>query len=240
MLNLTNVGKRFGAKIILRGISLRVPAGSISLLVGPNGAGKSTLMDIMAGLSEPDAGTIDRSCPPQKLAYLGHATCLYPNLTACENLAFWEGLAGGDTSMPRLRAMLERVGLGHFANERAGTFSRGMAQRLNLARVLLRDPQILLLDEPATGLDSAGNAQLHAEIRAAKNRGAAIVWITHSPEDDRLIADSVFELAHSMLIYNGPASAWQHAVAKPEPETPGSSSHMRPPADSGTKSGEPA
>ena len=108
----------------------------------------------MAGLARPTVGTVKRFCEDGGLGYLGHATFIYPGLTALENLAFWSGMHRNLTDKATLSKALARVELAPFAEERAGTFSRGMAQRLNLARILLQSPPLLLLDEPGTGSDA--------------------------------------------------------------------------------------
>lgn len=148
MLRLENLAKLYGLKVVFKGVSCRFTAGSITLLAGGNGAGKSTLLRIVAGLSRPSAGEVvfdgtgaggvAREDGP-RLAYLGHATFVYPGLSALENLQFWARAHGLRPSRAELLALLEHVGLAAHAEERAGVFSRGMAQRLNLARVLLLD-----------------------------------------------------------------------------------------------------
>ncbi len=213
MLTLRGVSKRFGSRTVLRGIDLTLDAGTLALLVGPNGAGKSTLLRLMAGLLAPDAGTVERGCADTELAYLGHATFLYGGLTALENLAFWEGLYGGRSSEAELMAALKRVGLERFADVRAGVFSRGMAQRLNLARVLLRAPRLLLLDEPGTGLDARSLTMLRAEVAALRAKGTAVIWISHDLTGDLPMADRVFELANRTLTYAGPAADWPGRTA---------------------------
>ena len=134
LLKLAGIGKLFGARAVLRNISFEVHPGTVTLLVGANGAGKTTLLKIMAGLARPTVGTVERFCEDGGLGYLGHATFIYPGLTALENLAFWSGMHGNPTDKATLSEALARVELAPFAEERAGTFSRGMAQRLNLAR----------------------------------------------------------------------------------------------------------
>ena len=175
LLKLAGIGKLFGARAVLRNISFEVHPGTVTLLVGANGAGKTTLLKIMAGLARPTVGTVERYCEDGGLGYLGHATFIYPGLTALENLAFWSGMHGNPTDKATLSEALARVELAPFAEERAGTFSRGMAQRLNLARILLQSPPLLLLDEPGTGLDVRSLAILHREIAASRDRGAGIV-----------------------------------------------------------------
>ena len=206
MLRLDRVGKLYGVKVIFREVSCTLAAGSVSLLVGGNGAGKSTLMRLMAGLSRPTSGTVERA--EGSMGYLGHATFLYPGLSALENLAFWRTAHGLRLGQRELLALLERVGLAAHAHERAGVFSRGMAQRLNLARVLMLTPDLLLLDEPGTGLDSASLALLRQEIRAARERGACVVLISHDLQGDAPLADRLLALEGRKLILDGPAAAF--------------------------------
>ena len=208
MLRLAGIGKLFGARAVLRNISLEVRPATITLLIGPNGAGKSTLLRIMAGLIRPSAGTVTRSFEDGELGYLGHATFIYPGLTALENLAFWNGMHGRPTDRATLTEALARVELEPFAEERAGTFSRGMAQRLNLARILLQSPRLLLLDEPGTGLGARSLALLHREIAAARERGAGVVWISHDVASDVARADRIAAIENRTLGYCGPADAY--------------------------------
>ena len=205
LLTLRNIAKVFGTRVILRSITCAVDSGEIVLLVGANGAGKSTLLRIMAGLAQPTSGQCDCPTAPAEVAYVGHATFLYGGLTACENLAFWrdaQGLAGGDAL---LEAVLRRVELLPHAHERAGVFSRGMAQRLNLARMLMSEPKLILLDEPGTGLDAHSLALLRREIQSAAARGAGVVWISHDVPGDAPLAHRVWALDAGRLVYDGPA-----------------------------------
>ncbi|MEG2140332.1 MAG: ABC transporter ATP-binding protein [Bilophila sp.] len=208
VLCLTRVGKVFGSRAVLQNISLEVHPGTVSLLIGSNGAGKTTLLKIMAGLMRPDAGSVERTCADGKLGYLGHATFIYPGLSAFENLAFWDKAHGQASGKARILAVLERVELTRFAEERAGTFSRGMAQRLNLARILLQQPRLLLLDEPGTGLDVRSLSLLHREIALARTDGVAVVWITHDAASDALCADRIIALADRRIAYDGAVSAY--------------------------------
>ena len=201
MLELDRVAKLYGAKVIFKDVSCAFASGSVSLLVGGNGAGKSTLMRIMAGLSRPSAGSVrlaesgPRAEGP-RLGYLGHATFLYPGLTALENLAFWRTAHGLRLSGAGLSAMLERVGLAAHAHERAGIFSRGMAQRLNLARVLMLEPDLLLLDITMPEIDGFG-------VLEAMNQ---YHWIEETPvimisaEDSYTFVERAYDLGASDYI----------------------------------------
>lgn len=190
----------FGPRTILRDANARFERGTISLLVGSNGAGKSTLLRLLCGLLRPSAGRIVREEEDASTGYLGHATFLYASLTALENLAFWQKAAGLPSDRKTLLAMLGRVGLSRHAESRAGVLSRGMQQRLNLARVLLSSPDILLLDEPGTGLDAPARDLLDGEILAAKARGACVVWVSHDVERDRRLADRVLAIRNRTLV----------------------------------------
>lgn len=217
MLTLSGIGKIYGSRLILKKVSLHIAPATISLLVGANGAGKSTLLRIMAGLTRPDSGSVHRACEEGELAYLGHETFQYPGLTARENLMFWGRLYHQRPDAAQIRDLLARVGLLRFAEERAGGFSRGMAQRLNLARVLLQEPRCLLLDEPGTGLDAPSRELLHQEITAARARGAAVVWISHDVHTDARMADRLLAIADRTLAFDGLPSDYLTAIMTDSP-----------------------
>ncbi len=194
MLRLAGVCKRYGERQVLQNVTLEARPGAITLLAGPNGAGKSTLLHIMAGLLRPDKGTVDCDAVPGAVGYLGHGSLIYPDLTALENLEFWCALHRVPGDEAALLAWLSRMGLAAFADEKAAVFSRGMIQRLSLARLFLLQPSLILLDEPGTGLDAASNDLLRAELAAARGRGAALVWVTHHLDEDLPLADEVVVL----------------------------------------------
>jgi heme exporter protein A len=207
LLELRGIAKFYGHRCVFRAVDLVVARGTVQLLTGANGAGKSTLMRLMAGLQRPNAGSCACHAAEGRVAYLGHATFLYPGLTALENLAFWKKAQGSRLTEADLMALLERVGLERHAHERAGIFSRGMAQRLNLARALLVAPELLLLDEPGTGLDSRAAVMLREEIVQARQRGAGIVWISHDVAADAPFADKVLTLEQGRLHEGGQGAA---------------------------------
>ena len=205
LLDLRAVSHFFGSRLIFKGVSCVLEPASIMLVAGPNGAGKSTLLKIMAGLLPPRSGSVQRRVEDRAMAFMGHQTFVYPALSALGNLEVWNRVYGRGLDDAGLLRVLERVGLKGFALEAAGTFSRGMAQRLSLARVLLVEPQLLFLDEPSTGLDTASQALLHAELESARARGAGIVWISHDLERDLGRADTVLQLSGRSMTYFGPA-----------------------------------
>ncbi|MBC8070025.1 MAG: ABC transporter ATP-binding protein [Deltaproteobacteria bacterium] len=189
-LELRGLGKRFGRLAVLRGIDLRVVPGEIVGLLGANGCGKTTLLSIAAGLLPPSVG--ERCYGPaavaeldlaarMKLAYVAHATQLYGRLSARENLELPASLraVAGEREHVAPDELLERVGLAHAATRMAGTFSRGMQQRLAIARALLGRPELLLLDEPFTALDHAGRQTLGRVLVQERDRGAAILLSSH-------------------------------------------------------------
>ncbi|MEG6549031.1 ABC transporter ATP-binding protein [Desulfocurvibacter africanus] len=209
LLALRGVGKLYGRKLVVKGVNLDVRAGEVWLVVGPNGAGKSTLLGIMAGLVRPTAGSRELCVGQEKLAYLGHQTFLYPRLTARENLVFWARMYGHKPQAAQIDAALERAGLAAAAEEQAGRFSRGMAQRLSLARVFLVEPSLIFLDEPGTGLDARSMQTLRHEIAAARDRGVALVWVSHQVSADLPLADHVLAIGESRMRYAGLASDFE-------------------------------
>ena len=170
-------------------------------------------MRIMAGLSKPSAGEVRLHLEPEEVAYLGHATFIYPGMTALENLAFWAAMYGLKPSRDELAAFLKRVGLERVAEEKAGSFSRGMAQRLNLARIYLMEPKLIYLDEPGTGLDPKSLARLREEIVGLRDRGVSVVWISHHVAEDTALADTVLALGGRQLQYFGPAAGFSPEAA---------------------------
>ena len=170
MIELRKLTKSFGSKYALRGVNLRVMPGESLVIFGPNGAGKSTLIRILSSLSRPTSGSVhigglDLATHAdgirRHLGVVSHAPLLYDSLTAEENLRFFAGLYGMSQPEPRITLLLTQVGLTTRRGDLVRTFSRGMVQRLAIARALLHDPQVLLLDEPDTGLDPQAAEMLH-------------------------------------------------------------------------------
>jgi len=193
-LELQGVAKAFGPRPLFRGVNLTVQSGEICLLTGSNGAGKSTLMRIMAGLTRPDAGRVQHNVEPSRLGYLGHTPCLYPGLTGLENLIFWAKAQGLPQPRQAAAQALQQVGLERHAHDRAAIYSRGMIQRLALARLIQMEAQLVLLDEPGTGLDESARNLLADMVSAIRQRGSSVIWISHDADRDATLADRVFLL----------------------------------------------
>ncbi|MGN6107506.1 MAG: ATP-binding cassette domain-containing protein [Kofleriaceae bacterium] len=189
---ISRVAKRYGTERALAGVSLELAARSMCALLGHNGAGKTTLLGIVSTLVRPSDGKVayrgaDRELTGvavrREIGLLAHASLCYGELTARENLALVAGLYDVDGSARAIDGVLDRVGLEPKARDRAArTYSRGMVQRLALARALLTGPSLLLLDEPFTGLDRGGALALGAELAALRDAGAIVVVVTHDLE----------------------------------------------------------
>lgn len=194
----TNISKIQGDRIILRNLNLVGEVGALTLVLGANGAGKSTLLRILAGLTRPSAGKLSRK-EDLRMAYIGHPTFLYPNLTAIQNLSFHAKIQGLKPTEAGLLEQLKKAGLIAHAYEPARVFSRGMAQRLNFCRALLSSPDLLLLDEPFTGMDAPSQAAMRMELARRRDSGACIVLVSHNPEADATLATQVLRLARGSL-----------------------------------------
>lgn len=200
--------KRFGHTAALRGIDLELASGRSLAVLGPNGAGKSTLLRLLAGLARPSAGTLEVAGEPAgqrgtraRVGYVGHATLLYPALTARENLIFAARLQNLASPAERADALLAEEGLEAAAHRRAGDFSRGMAQRLSIARGLVHDPPLVLLDEPFTGLDRGSAERLISRLTRLREEGRSIVLVSHDVARAAAVADEAIVLARGRIAH---------------------------------------
>jgi heme ABC exporter ATP-binding subunit CcmA len=199
--------KRFGVVAALRGVDLEVPRNHIVAVVGPNGAGKSTLLRILSGLVRPTAGHLsicgqsagERGGARAHVGFVGHATLLYPELTAHENLLFAARLHGVARPRESATQLLEDVGLSELANRRIRHFSSGSSQRLSIARALVHDPRLLLLDEPFRGLDQASAASLASRLTSLRDSGRSLVLVTHDLQRAGNLADSTLILERGRI-----------------------------------------
>jgi heme exporter protein A len=207
ILRLERVGKRYGRRLVFADADLLLRAGEFVLLVGANGAGKTTLLRLLAGIARPTVGRVrweGPEAPPSAEAaravtgFVAHQPLLYDELTAHENLAFALRMHERDDVDQGTDATLKRFGLEPRAHDRVGTFSRGLKQRLALARAFALEPRLLLLDEPASGLDASGADLLLKELETAKGV-STIVVATHEPDPFRPLADRTVEVRDGRL-----------------------------------------
>jgi ABC-type multidrug transport system ATPase subunit len=185
--------KRYGDRRVLEGLDFEVECGGFMLVTGPNGSGKTTLLRLCAGLASPTAGVLDVRSSRESIGFAGHEPLVYRELTAIENLDLYGRLYRVPERRERIGMLLERFGLWQARNQRAGSFSRGMQQRLSLCRTLLHEPELLVLDEPYSGLDDAGAELLDRELGELRPR-ATFVVSTHDPE-------RVLQLASTRLAF---------------------------------------
>jgi len=218
MIDAEELTKTYNGRGGCRGITLQVPQGCIFGLLGPNGAGKSTFVKMLAGLHRPDSGRaavlgqpLGRPEARRKLGYLPELFRFQEWLTPVEVLRF-HGRLGGlrpqDTRSPafrsRIRDTLELVGLLDAANRRVGGFSKGMQQRLGLAVALLLDPELVILDEPASALDPVGRYEIRTLLKRLRDRGVTVFLNTHLLEDVEELCDEAAFLHEGELLASGP------------------------------------
>ena len=206
--------KRYDRQVALAGLDLSVPSGVVYGFLGPNGAGKTTTMRLLTGLIRPDAGTIELLGRPfdrsdrKRLFDVGaliESPTFYPHLSARDNLLV---LAATGNPVPRSRVeeLLEQSGLGERARDRVSTYSMGMRQRLGIAAAMLNDPKLLLLDEPANGLDPAGIVALRDTLRGLAAAGKTVLVSSHILPEVQQLADIVGIVVGGRLVREGPLS----------------------------------
>jgi ABC-type multidrug transport system ATPase subunit len=214
MIVVQNLVKLYGLQPVLRGLDLEVPKGQFLALLGPNGAGKSTLLRILAALSSPNSGSVkiggwslpgEAYAVRRQLGVVSHQPLLYDNLTAEENLHFFGQLYDLPSNLLKARvpAVLEQVGLQYRARDLARTFSRGMLQRLSIARAVLHDPSVLLFDEPYTGLDQQAATTLDELLIQQGGTGRTILMTTHDLARGHRLASHLAILYKGKIAYQG-------------------------------------
>lgn len=229
-----NIEKRYGGLYALRRVSLEVAPGECVAFAGRNGSGKTTLLRIAAGLVRPTAGSVCLSGPngnggqgedrrvnrsketvreaDAAIGFVAHATMVYDELTAEENLLMFAKLQGIAEPGARAARLLEEVGLSERRDSLVRTFSRGMRQRVAIARALLNDPSVLLLDEPATGLDPEGIAWLASALRQMRDAGRTILMSLHGESEISALATRAVRLDAGSVVADTRAGSDMHAI----------------------------
>lgn len=209
------VRRRFGPMEALRGVDLSVPIGSCVTLFGSNGAGKTTFLRVLAGLLRTTAGRVELLGVPmpgspqlrRRIGVVAHDSFLYPDLSAVENLRYYARLYGV-TDADRPAELLASFGLEAAAERPVRTYSRGMVQRLSLARAILHRPELLLLDEPFAGLDPVVSELLERTLHSLNAAGATIIFSSHDLEVG-------LRIAHRAVIMRGGRVAWDSGDTQP-------------------------
>ncbi len=223
-LQATRITKRFGHRLVLKGIDFSLAAGERVALFGPNGAGKTTLMRILATVSTPTSGSvlvagIDPQDEPlearRRIGVVSHHSFLYDDLTARENLSFYGRMYDVPNLEDRIAETVARVGLSARLDDRVGTFSHGMQQRIAMARAILHDPDLLMLDEPEAGLDQDALdllVELLKEPSSGRRRAALVV--THHLDLGLALSDRVAILVEGRLVFQSPSSDLDPATVR--------------------------
>ena len=221
--SIRGVTKSFGRTPVLRGIDLDVPTGQVLSLLGPNGSGKTTLINILATLTKADAGQVqiggvaldgNGSRLRRVIGVVTHDPLLYDDLTARENLRFVCRMFGLDRIDERVGRVAELVGMTSRLDQRSGTMSHGMKKRFSIARALLHDPPVLLMDEPDSGLDQEALALLDALISDRSNTRRTVIMTTHNLDRAVALGDRVAILSNGRVVYHEPMSQVDKSSAR--------------------------
>ncbi|MFQ5651875.1 MAG: ABC transporter ATP-binding protein [bacterium] len=210
-IKVSGLTKTFGNQFALRNVSFELRRGQFWTIFGPNGAGKTTLIRILSTLSKATSGTveIDGMAPAQapekirrRVGVIAHQSFLYENLTAEENLRFYGKLYNVPDLNLKIDKIISEVGLRLRRKDRVRTFSRGMQQRLSIARAMLHEPSLLLLDEPYTGLDQHASEMLSGWLKELKSSDRTTLMVTHDLERGVDLADQVAILNKGKMVFN--------------------------------------
>jgi len=200
--------KAYGPTLALAGVDLRFSAGSVTVIRGANGSGKSTLLWLLAMLGHPTQGTLhygpfgpDRADEIRgNIGFVAHQLQLYPGLSGHENLVLAARLQGTSDADARARELASALSASEYWDRPLRTYSRGQAQRISIARALLHQPRLLLMDEPATGLDAASTEAFVDLIEREKSRGAIVVVVTHEPKLADAVGDRVLHMSRGRVV----------------------------------------
>lgn len=213
VIEIRNLTKSFGSHVALRGVDLTIAEGEFLTLVGPNGAGKTTLIRILATLSRPTAGEVwvggwnladGAAKVRQRIGFISHQPLLYGDLTAEQNLRFYGQMYSVFGLPDRIDEVLEMVGLLARQHDPVRTFSRGMQQRLSIARAILHRPAVMLMDEPYTGLDQQAAAMLDEVMQRVGTAWHTVVMTTHDLDRGLVMSDRLAVLSNGQLAYQSP------------------------------------
>jgi heme ABC exporter ATP-binding subunit CcmA len=205
--------RSFGHIRVLRGIDLQVGPGDTLVVAGPNGAGKTTLLRVLAGLSRPSAGEVwvlgkrlDRSTPETRrpIGFVSHQSMLYDDLTIAENISLAARLYGLPDPRAKAARALECVGLAERGSDRPRELSRGLLQRASIARALVHEPSLLLLDEPFTGLDAPAAERLRELLHERSQRGLGLLLVSHHLDEAWHLATHVAVLGGGRWLLDEP------------------------------------
>jgi len=209
MIEIKKLTKQADNKLILRGVDLSIKKGETVAILGPNGAGKSTLLKVLATLIKPTSGQVmvnglelrkNQREIKNLLGYLPHSSLLYDHYSPLENLVFFGNIYGVKDVEQKARKLVKDVGLSFFLNEPVKNFSRGMIQRIAIARAIIHDPEILLLDEPHTGLDQGAISILNNVILSMKEKGTTTLIVTHDFKQAAEICDRVIIVKNGKIV----------------------------------------
>ena len=195
MVSIQHISKSFGSQKVLNDVSLEIPAGQIVGLLGPNGAGKSTLMKILIGLWSADSGTVSA---PSRIGYLPENNPLYEEMYVTEYLQFMAKMTNDKCQMTNVDTLIDKVGLTPECHKHIRELSKGYRQRVGLAQALLGDPQLLILDEPTTGLDPNQLVEIRSLIRSL-GKDRTVILSTHIMQEVREMCDRVVILDHGTV-----------------------------------------
>jgi len=207
--------RSFGALPAVDGVDLTVGPGEFLTIFGPNGAGKTTLLRLLCGLLKPTGGEIrvmglspsaNEKAVKGRIGLIAHTSFLYGGLTARENLLFYARLYGLKDAASKVGARLKEVGLAERADDAARTYSRGMQQRLTIARALLHDPEVVFLDEPYTGLDQQASRMLRGLLQGIRGRGRTVLMVTHNLEEGLELSTRVAIMSGGRMVADRPAA----------------------------------
>lgn len=209
MIEIKKLTKQADNKLILRGVDLSIHKGETVGILGPNGAGKSTLLKVLASLIKPTSGMIkingldlkkDSLEIKKLLGYLPHSSLLYDHYSPLENLVFFGNIYGVKNVEQKAAELVKEVGLSFFLNEPVKNFSRGMIQRIAIARAIIHEPEVLLLDEPHTGLDQGAIAILNNVILSMKEKGTTTLMVTHDFKQAAEICDRIVIVKNGKIV----------------------------------------